>query len=270
MFQEFFHGGFVRHFHGVIGDEEAIGQIPEGEFDEGLVFPGAEQNADGGLVASGHFMLFVISDVGIELAEIFVGEGLGLQLDEDVALEDAVVEDEVHEEILSTNEDPFLACFEAEAVAHFEKKLLQSFEQGIFQIRFAHGVPRAETEKLEDVRIADDVCRLDGFRPGVSHGGERFLVPGKTTALIVETGDLAAKLADGPVAPNALDLVETPLGFVWEFLQFSEMGKGKAMEEVGVRFGGFGRRRLPFLQRGLVEKGVKRWNARMRDQLGRH
>ena len=37
---------------------------------------------------------------------------------------------------------------------------------------------------------------------------------GEATALVVEAANLAAQLADGPVAANALDLIEAALGVV--------------------------------------------------------
>ena len=43
-------------------------------------------------------MLSVPAQVGVELAEILVREPVALELDENVALEDAVVEDQVYEE----------------------------------------------------------------------------------------------------------------------------------------------------------------------------
>ena len=100
LFEESFHFLLLRHLHGVAGDEELVRQIAEGEFDEGFVLAGAEEDADGRLVAGRHFVLLVVGDVGVELAEVLVGKGGGLQLHEDVALEHAVVEDEVHEEVL--------------------------------------------------------------------------------------------------------------------------------------------------------------------------
>ena len=157
LFEECFHGGFVRHFHGVAGDEELIGDVSEGELDKGFVLAGAEEDADGWLVAGCHFVLFVVGDVGIELAEVFVAEGLGFQFNEDVALEHAVVKHEIDEEVFASNEDAFLPGFEAEAVTHFQEKLLKAIKQRVFEVGLAHGLLGAEAEELEDVGIADDL-----------------------------------------------------------------------------------------------------------------
>jgi len=59
------------------------------------------------LVARGHLVFFVVGDVGVELAEVLVAEGIGLEFHEDVALEHAVVEDEIDEEVFVADEDAF-------------------------------------------------------------------------------------------------------------------------------------------------------------------
>ena len=48
-----------------------------------------------------------------------------------MALEDSVVEDEIHEKVLVADEDAFLPGLEAEAVTHLQQELLQAVEQGI-------------------------------------------------------------------------------------------------------------------------------------------
>ncbi len=65
----------------------------------------------------------------------------------------------------------------------------------------------------------------------MSHGGELGFVLRKSAALVIEACDLAAEFADGPVAPDALDLVEAALGFVGERDDLGEMGEGKAEYE---------------------------------------
>ena len=114
-----------------------------------------------------------------------------------MALEHAVVEDEVHEEVLVADDDALLPGLEAKAVAHFE--------QGVFEIGLAHDIAGAQAEKLEDVGIADDLGGREGFRVGLGHGGKFCLVLGESTAFVVEARDLSAKLADGPVAADGLD-----------------------------------------------------------------
>ena len=101
-----------------------------------------------------------------------MGKGGGLQLHEDVALEHAVVEDEVHEEVLFADEEALLPGFEAEAVAHFHEEILKAIEQSVFDVGFTHDIAGAEAEELEDVGITDDLGGLEGFGPGVGGGRE--------------------------------------------------------------------------------------------------
>ena len=63
-------------------------------------------------------------------------------------------------EVFASNEDAFLPGFEAEAVAHFQEKVLKAIKQRVFEVGLARGVLGAEAEKLEDVGIADDLMRL--------------------------------------------------------------------------------------------------------------
>jgi energy-converting hydrogenase Eha subunit G len=79
-------------------------------------------------------VLFVISDVGVELAEVLVLEGIGLEFYEDVALEDAVIEVEIDEEVFIANENALLPGLEADAVAQLEEEILKAVEQGIFEV----------------------------------------------------------------------------------------------------------------------------------------
>lgn len=67
----------------------------------------------------------------------------------------------------------------------------------------------------------------------MSHGGELGFVFGEAAALVVEAGDLAAQFADGPVAADALDLIEAALGGVGELDQFNEMSEGEALDQLG-------------------------------------
>ena len=116
LFQEGFHLGLLGHFHGVAGNEKLIGQVAKGEFDKGFILARAKEYADGRLVAGGHFVLFIIGDIGVELAEVLVAERLGFQFHKDMALEHAVIEDKINEEMFVANEDAFLPGLKAEAV----------------------------------------------------------------------------------------------------------------------------------------------------------
>ena len=75
-------------------------------------------------------------------------------------------------EVFASNEHALLPGFEAEAVAHFQEKLLKVIKQRVFEIGLAHSLLGAEAEELEDVGIADDLSGLEGFCTCVGDGRE--------------------------------------------------------------------------------------------------
>lgn len=106
----------------------------KGVLDKNLILGGAEQKTDRWVVARSHYVGSVPAHVGIKLTKVFVAERIYLQFDQDMALEDAVVEDQVHETVRVANEDALLAGFETEPVSKFEQKSLQSVEQRLLDI----------------------------------------------------------------------------------------------------------------------------------------
>ena len=55
-------------------------------FHDGVVFVGAEDEAERGIVAGRAFLAVVVIDVELELTEVLVGELADFQVEEDVAL----------------------------------------------------------------------------------------------------------------------------------------------------------------------------------------
>ena len=76
---------------------------------------------------------------------------------------------------------------------------------------------------------------LERVRSGVGHGGELGFVFGEAAAFVIKAFDLAAQLANGPVPPDALDLVEAALGFVGELNQLVEVGEGEPVNQLWSR-----------------------------------
>ena len=87
-------------------------------------------------------------------------------------------------EVFASNEHALLPGFEAEAVAHFQEKLLKVIKQRVFEIGLAHSLLGAEAEDLEDVGIADDLSGLEGFCTCVGDGRELGFFFGKSAALV--------------------------------------------------------------------------------------
>ena len=96
------------------------------------------------------------------MAELFE-----LELDEDMAFEDAVVEHQIDETVLVADQDALLAGFEAEAVPQFKEELLEVVEKLLFEVRLAHYLSGFQAEELEDVRIAHGERRRGGLGLGL-------------------------------------------------------------------------------------------------------
>ena len=180
-----------------------------------MVFISAEQNADGRIVAFGHHVDSIPTDVSVELAEVLMAEAFELEFDQHVAFENAVIEHQVDKEMLVADQDAFLASFKAEAMTEFQQEVLQLVDELLLQMRFAHHLGRLQTEELENVRIAN-VQRRVLFGRLIGQFGQFGFIVGQTGAFEVQTADLPFQLADGPVASDRFQFVKGPLGFIFE------------------------------------------------------
>ena len=83
-----------------------------------------QQDADREIVAVGHHVLAIPTNVGVELADILVGEVLNLQIDQHMALQNPVIEDKIDKTIGVTDQNPFLPGLETEAMTEFQQEVL--------------------------------------------------------------------------------------------------------------------------------------------------
>ena len=114
----------LGQFYEVFGDKELGVEAGGCVFDHFRTGTCAKEDADGRVVAGGHLGVAVVGDVGVELAEVFVAEFVVFEFYDDVAMEDAVVEDEVGKVVAVVNDDAFLAGLKTEAIAEFEEEFL--------------------------------------------------------------------------------------------------------------------------------------------------
>lgn len=89
-------------------------------------------------VAGAHLVLAVMRNVCVELSEVLMRELLVLQLYDDTAMQNAVVEHKVGIIVLVVNDNALLAGLEAEALAEFEDELLQVSYKCILQVMLIH------------------------------------------------------------------------------------------------------------------------------------
>ena len=147
-----------------------------------MVFGAAKEDADGRLIALGHHAGFEIVEVVIHLAGVAVFEGADFQIEQHMAAEPAVIENEVHVIVLVAEGHPELAGFETKAGAEFEEEFLQVVEQGRFQIIFGVVRQLGEAGEFQDIGVANEVG--DSFLRRLSAGAfdNGGLVLGKTGA----------------------------------------------------------------------------------------
>lgn len=114
----------LGQFYEVFGDKELGVEAGGCVFDHFRTGTCAKEDADGRVVAGGHLGVAVVGDVGVELAEVFVAEFVVFEFYDDVAMENAVVEDEVGKVVAVVNDDAFLAGLKTKAIAEFEEEFL--------------------------------------------------------------------------------------------------------------------------------------------------
>lgn len=108
---------------------------------EGIVFLSTEDEAHEQVVAGGRPMLAVVVELDVYLAGIGIAEDPDFEVDQEVALQDAVVKNQVDEAVLVVERDALLAGFEAEATAEFHKEGLgwaMMTDSKSFSLELAH------------------------------------------------------------------------------------------------------------------------------------
>ena len=167
---------FVGSSSWYFGNEEAVVHVGDGVFDQGVVFLRAEQESHGRIVSIGHHVFAIPGHVGVELAEVFVGEFVHFELDEDMAFQDTMVENQIHKPSGLSDDDALLPGFEAKAVTELHQEFMQVVQESSFEVGFADGLTGFESKEFEDVGISDGEFWLGLFGGGVGHVGELFFV----------------------------------------------------------------------------------------------
>ena len=145
----------------VAGDEEFVVDPGGSELDGGTLMITAKDDADGRGVAIVHPVGFPPVEVEIHLPGIAVFERSDFQIDEDVATESAVVENEINVVVLPPHGDAFLPGLEAKPVAEFEEEGLEVAEECALKVGFEILRALGQAGEFQDIGIADQVG--DGF-----------------------------------------------------------------------------------------------------------
>jgi hypothetical protein len=110
--------------------------LEHGAGDDGGVLAGADDDADGGFVLGATALIVIHPHIHVHLADVLIGEFTGLEIEDDAALEEVIVEDEIDVEVLGIGADALLASDEGEALAQFQQEGLQVIDEGLFEAAF--------------------------------------------------------------------------------------------------------------------------------------
>ena len=97
-----------------------VGVFGQGELDDGLFGGFAQKEADGGVFVGELHFAVVIIDVHLHLPEVLMRRFVQLEVDDDVAAQEAVVEHQIDEVVVLIEGEAFLPGLEEEAFAEFE------------------------------------------------------------------------------------------------------------------------------------------------------
>lgn len=128
-----------------------------GVFDEQFVLVPRENYADRRVIVCGVLLSGKIAEVEVHLADIVMFDLVDLQVDQDEAAEDAVVEYEINTVVSVVDGDAVLPADKGEAFAKFEEKGLEVVAEAAFEISFRDGMGLRYLQEFEDERIAYDI-----------------------------------------------------------------------------------------------------------------
>ena len=135
-------------------------------FRDRLAFVGAQDQAEDRVVAGCLEAILEEPYVAVHLPYVTMGQSAVLQIDEEKALEDVVVEHEVDVEILVVESDVALARDEGESLAQLEEERLQVVDDGLFDVAFVEFGFVGQAEEFEYVRRFQHVGSVEGFAGG--------------------------------------------------------------------------------------------------------
>lgn len=174
----------------ILGGEDLALALRQGVFYNGVALVGAQDDADGRIVALVHQLSGVVIHIHLHLADVLVGQLPHLQVDQHEAFKDIVVEHQIDVEILAVQSEPFLPCHEGEAPSQLQQELLQMVDESLLQIAFKHMGVGLDLQKFHHIGILNDLLILRLRLCGLDLGGNCRLVLAGQQPLVIHSVDL--------------------------------------------------------------------------------
>jgi len=156
----------------------------------------------------------------VHLADVVVLDVGELQIDKDETAEDAVVKDEIDPVVGVIERDAVLPADEGKVFPQLQEERLKVIAEAGFQIGLGDGVRLGDFQKLEDVRIAQQVAGLGDDLALGSKLEDGVLVLSGSEAEEERGFLLALKLGHGPFVSDGLLLIEAAFERMFELQEF--------------------------------------------------
>ena len=201
---------FVGQIQLVFAHEEAVGYPLRRELHDQIVLVGPQDDAHGLGIATATDFRFEVVQIHVHLPDVLVPDHAALEVDENEALEQEIVEHEIDTARMLRVEggDAVLAGDKRKPAAQFEKEIAQVRDKRRMEPPFLQALGNRNSGKLEDVRIAEHVFGLPHLDAFVRQGQHPGLVAGKRDAVEQHGLHLPPEFADAPFRGFALLHVE--------------------------------------------------------------
>src|SRR5215217_1525379 len=176
----------------------------------------AEDEANRGPIAFGPSLRIEQPHIAVHLADVLVCELAKLEVDEQVALQDDVVENEVDVEVFVLERQPLLSRHESKAPAKLEKKVRELAEYRALQVALSQQLALGEVKEIENEGVLDGVGWSFKHLPPGREVHDASLVATLEQAREKVRVNLSLKVLDGPGASFSLDFVEASFGLVFD------------------------------------------------------
>src|SRR6266702_7048284 len=113
-----------------------IGIFGESQFYQGFAFLLTENHANSRMLIRRLHIAVKIVDIHLHLAKVLMGEPTDFQINQHIATQQAVVENEVNEEMVVVKGEALLTGLKQKAFAKLQQKMFELVDDGSFKIGF--------------------------------------------------------------------------------------------------------------------------------------